>query len=78
MLIFSDVDPVLAENRIQGFVPQTKKDFLKFYKMNILDNFKSLTFSVRRSLQTLDPWVRIRIQTGFLNLGHQWNVLHQK
>ena len=37
----SDVDPVLAKNRIQGCT-SNEEILLKFYKMNILDNFKSL------------------------------------
>ena len=53
--------------------------------MNILDNFASLlicfhNFGVRRP----EPWIqirfeyyRIRIQAGFLDLGHQWNIWHK-
>ena len=56
----------------------------------ILDHFESIlfcfhAFGVRRPLWTLEPciririeWMRIRIQAGFLNLGHLWNVWHQK
>ena len=51
----SDVDLGLAKNRLQGFLTSNKGRFLKFYKMNILDNFNRLlfcvhTFGVKRTL----------------------------
>ena len=39
----NDIDPVLAKTRTQSFV---SKDFLKCYKMNIRDTFKSRLFCV--------------------------------
>ena len=42
-----NVDPSLTNNWIEGFVPQTKEDFSKFYKIDILENHN---FGVRRPL----------------------------
>ena len=38
-LLHRDEDPVFAKTRIRGSVPQTKGDFLKVYRMIILDSF---------------------------------------
>ena len=55
----SDVDPVLAKNRIQGIVFQAKGNLKFFFLLNYYLNLKSLlfsfhTFGVRRSIDVLD------------------------
>ena len=73
-----------------GLCTSIEERFLKFYWRNILDNSKNSLFlfhifGVRRPLKALDPWIwirfefyRIRFRASFLDLGHQWNVCHQK
>ena len=69
------------KKRIQGFLPQTKRIFEIFYKMNILDNFKSIifcfhTFGVRRLIDVLDS--ENQPGSGSRALGFTEDVLHQK
>ena len=64
-----------------GLYTSNEGVFLKFYKSLL---FCFLTYGVS-PLYSLEPWIwiriqwiRIRIHAGFMNLGHQWNVWHQK
>ena len=54
-----DVDPVLTKITGSRALYLKRREILKFYKMQFLDNFKSLlfcylTFGVRRSINVLD------------------------
>ena len=77
--ISGDVDPVLTKKTDPGSVPQTKR-FSKFYKMNILDNIKSLlfcfhTFGVRRSINVLDSENQPGSGSAFIQCGSWYRAL---